>query len=324
MAPPNKLPDDDHDGDEVITLNDGDPAPGENLEDDGNTPDKPVAPAPAAAAPAAPAAAPATAKAPAAELDDDDATDGKKPPPNFVPRARLNELTEANNELRRQNEAILARLGAAPAAPAAAPPAPAFDVDETISARNEAQVTGDDAKVKALDRALYNHQLAEAARIAREQIEANDNARADREAAADLKRAGAEVKAMYPQFDHQSDQVNPRATRFVMAERQALVEQGVPLGEALRQAAATVAADFGMTPVGGTPAPAASPTAPSADARTIAARARNAAAALAQPADQSGIGNRAQRATPTNVETMTDAELAAMPLEEIRKLDGSM
>jgi hypothetical protein len=317
---------DEDDGDEVVTLNDGDTPDETGAEDDGNTLDDAApAAAPAVAAPAAAAPAPKPGTTTAADdIDAEDGADGKKPPPNFVPRARLNELTEANNELRRQNEQILAALAAgtkpAAATPAAAAPA-SFDIDATLAARNEAQVMGDDAKVLALDRKLFDHQMAEAARIAREQITATDNERTQRQTAEDLKRAGTEVKGQYPQFDNASDQADPRAIGFVVAERQRLIDSGLAPGEALRQAASDVAKMLGLTAKGAGPAP--SPTDSPATARTILARTRNAAAALAQPVDLGGIGNRAQKAQPSNVIAMSDAELAALPLSEIRKLDGS-
>ncbi|MEK7424345.1 MAG: hypothetical protein AAB131_10955, partial [Actinomycetota bacterium] len=114
--------DEDHDGDEVVTLNDGDRTEGA-AEDNGNTPDTPEQIA------AADEARKKALKQVAADDDADPDADpepGKKPPPNFVPRARLNEVSEQLAE----TKALLAAALNKPAAPAApAPPAePAFDV----------------------------------------------------------------------------------------------------------------------------------------------------------------------------------------------------
>jgi hypothetical protein len=296
----------DHDDDDgqpefIDTNKPGDPHV-DQPEDNGNTPD--------------PVAKPAAADA------DADALTAPAAPPEMIPRARFNEVSEQLAEARREKEQILAlaaskgAIAAAPAAPAA-PVEPELDVRSTIKARNEALAMGQDDRALELDEKLHAHAIAQATKQARTEIEADQSRRAVQTQAQELARVGAEVKAKYPQLDGTSADKDDDAITFVVATRDRLIESGKSAAQALTEASEKAAKIFGF----GAPAPT-PPNADPATARTIAARLRNAAAATAQPATLEGVGNRASRQQQDNVEAMSDEQFAALPAAEKKRLRG--
>jgi hypothetical protein len=304
--------DDDNDGDDVVTL-EGNESEQTTVEDNGNTPDTPEQIA------AAEAARVAALRQVAGDEDDD------TKPPKMIPKGRFDEVNERMKALAAQNDQLIAALAsgkAAAPAPAAEPPPPAFDLRAAIKAKNEALATGDDDKALDLEMAIEQHRLEVAEAAALRRI-AEDNAQREANAiAADLKAAGDEIKAQYPQLDGKSAEANEDAIVDVIAMRDARVARGVPAGDALRQAAAQAAKLYGFEAVGGDNKP--SPTSAAETARTIAARTRNAAAARQQPPELNGVGNRASKPKVENVEEMSEEAFAALPLDEKKRLRGDM
>ena len=282
-----------------------DPTTTQAIEDNGNTPDP----------------EPATA--------DDGEGDAPAAPPQRIPKARFDEVNTEKNRLAAENAALLSALtrlglpapGADPIpAPAAAPEAE-FDLRAKLRARNDALASGDDDLALTLDEEIEQHRTKTATRIAREQVEQSNQETIQRNAQTAMARVGAQVKADYPQLDNKSDEVDEDACIYVLAKRDALIRAGKPAHEALREAADLAAARFGFGKAGAAGDP---PTASAQTARTVAARTAAARAAAAQAPDLSGVGNRATRAVAENVETMTDAQFAALPEADKKRLRGDM
>lgn len=299
--------DDDHDGDEVVTLSDDDKPGKDTPEDNGNTPDTPEEIASRAK----------PAKAAEADADDAEAEPGKKPPPNFVPRARLNEVSEQLAE----TKALLAAALNKPAAPAApSPPAePAFDVKAARKAYLAAVASGDDDKALELDEQIEAHRMRVAEENAVKRIRQENQEQSAQQVATELASAAKGIQKTYPQLDAKSADADPDAIDFVIFRRDKLIAAGTPAGEALRQAADLAAKAFGFAK-GEKKDPA--PTEDPDTARTIQARLRNADAANRQPPELGGRGDRGTQQQRVNVAEMTDEEFAALPAAEKKRLRG--
>ncbi len=303
--------DDDHDGDEVVTLDDDKKQEG-TAEDNGNTPDTPEQIA------AADEARKKALKQVAADDDaDTEGEPGKKPPPNFVPRARLNEVSEQLAE----TKALLAAALNKPAAPAApAPPTePAFDVKAARKAYLAAVASGDDDKALELDEQIEAHRMRVAEENAVKRIRQENQEQTAQQVATELASAAKGIQKTYPQLDAKSDDADPEAIDFVIFRRDKLIAAGTPAGEALRQAADLAAKAFGFAK-GEKKEPA--PTDDPDTTRTIAARTRNADAASRQPPELGGRGDRGTQQQRVNVAEMTDEEFAALPAAEKKRLRG--
>lgn len=260
------------------------------------------------------------AKAGAAEGDDDTT------PPKMIPKGRFDEVNEERkrllDELAEANKALAALATGKPAATQApAPePEPEFDLKKAMRERLQALATGDDDRALELDEQIQAHTLKVATENARKAYAEEQATLTAAQQAKALQTAADEMRTKYPQLDHKGEAADADAIDFVIARRDKLVAGGMPMHEALRQAAEVAAQRFGLTTVGG-----AAPTKgePAAD-RLAAARARNAAAANAQPPELGGKGNRATETARKNVAEMTDEEFAALPEAEKKRLRGDV
>lgn len=309
MPNPTALEDNGNGTDDDLALLD-DPKANTPPEDNGNTPDP----------------EPTTTTT----TDEGEGDDPPAAPPQRIPKVRFDEVNTEKNRLAAENAtllAALARLGLpAPGdAPAAAAPAPAaepeFNLRAKLKARNEALATGDDELALTIDEEIESHRTKEATRIARKEVEQANQETTQRNAQDAMARVGAQVKTDYPQLDNKSAEVDEDACLYVLAKRDALIRAGKPAHEALREAADLAAVRFGFSKAStGDP----TPTASAQTARTVAARTVAAKAASAQAPDLAGIGNRASKTAAENVETMTDAQFAALPEAEKKRLRGDM
>lgn len=321
------------DGVEVIDLAapnvDPTKTPAAEPEDDGSTPDTPAQIAARAkavkdvAAEAAttgdadpdadPAAAAAAAAAPGAK--------GGKAPPSMIPAGRFNEVNERMQAAEAQNKLLLEAIAKGPAATpavAATPAAPEFDRKKAMKEQLAALASGDDDKALELGEQIYQHQMAEAKKQAKAEVEEATTLMTARQSQDELTRAGADIKKTYPELDGKSDKANEDAITYVIAKRDLLVAKGMLAHNALRDASEQAAKLFGF----GKPAAEVVVDDPTA-ARTLAARTKAAAAVNAAPPDLGGVGDRATAPTRKKIEEMTDAQLKALPKAELDKLDGS-
>lgn len=299
-----------------------------DLEDDGNQPDPPATPAPA---PASSAATPA----PAAADDNPDATpgDGKPGTGVMIPKNRFDEVNARLRDLEAQNalltQAVRANQPPPPPAAPAPPPTPAFDLVAAQREQLAALAAGEDDKALELSQKINAHLMETATKNALEEFERRQRTQTEAQMKADLEAAVKETVAKYPELDHTAEGGgNADARLFCVGKRDQLIAEGVPWGQALRQAADATAKLFGFQN-----APSAAPTAalPTSgglgglkpDLRVVASRERNAAAAGAQPGNDAGLGNRATNQARYDVRNLSDEALMALPAAELARLDGS-
>lgn len=264
------------------------------------------------------AAATGKVKAPAADADQE--ADGH---PAMIPKGRFNEVITQKNTLAdqlAQAQATIAALVAGKAAPAQADQTEtqAFDRDEALQEQYEAIQVGDKARAIELGKRIQQDILREATESAVRQYEAKQETLTQQQQAQSLKQTAAELTAKYPQLDVKGEDADQDAIDFVVARRDRLMAEGKPAHEALRLAVSVAAKRFGFDDE-----PAPTKTDPTAD-RLLAARQRNAAAAATQPPELGGKGNRATAIARLDVEKMTDAEFAALPEAEKKRLRGDM
>ncbi|CAN7451638.1 hypothetical protein LJR066_002836 [Acidovorax sp. LjRoot66] len=239
-----------------------------------------------------------------------------------IPKARFNEVNEEKKEALRklqeaQEEIERLRTAANPAAaPAAAKAAQdAMDVDAKEEEYAEALYAGDGKKAAAIRREINAHLVDQATTRARE-VAATEFT--TRETKTLLKAAVDTTMAAYPWLNEPE---GAEATSMIVAYRDKLHREGVPLHLALQQAAAKIAPKFAPDP--DTPSRVSEKPAPAKDLRTPAAIARGTADADRQPpAVQAGIGNRA---TPNRIDwkALDDDQFAAVPKDELRKALGN-
>lgn len=301
------------DNPEDLTLDVTDPKAGDPPEDDGNTPDTPEQIA------AAEAARKLALKQVAGDDDDPDEGKGK-----FIPKGRFDEVNLRMQRAEKMAEEASAALAAALTAagkPAAKtePAAAEFDLKATMKARLAALASGDDDKALELDEKIQAHTLSEARRLAREDMRAENVELTAKQQQTEMARTAAELVKAYPQLDPKSPDVDADAIDFVVARRDRLMAEGRPAHEALRLAVDVAAKRFGFE--AGRPSPTNSD--PQA-ARIEAARVKAAAAAMQQPPELGGKGNRATQPAREKVEDMTDDEFAALPDAEKKRLRGDV
>lgn len=255
----------------------------------------------------------------AAEAGDEDEPTGKTAGKPMIPKERFDEVNEALKETKRINEALAealkARGGASPAAPEPAAEIKPVDLDALEESYANAMMDGDMAKAKQIRADIR----AEERRLAKEEALAEMSASEERKLFAD---AVKQAKAAYPGLNDAGDEADAEAIQEVVEWRDFLVaRKGLALHIALREAVEKVAQAKGWERAG---AEKKDPT-PAPSSRAEDQRRKNAAAALAQPAQLSGgVGERAGRARQLDVEKMSDKEFASLSEEEKKALRGDV
>lgn len=243
------------------------------------------------------------------EPAEEPAAKAKKQGSDHVPIGRFNEVNEQKKALERE----LAELKAAkaPATPSKEEPKePAFDLRAQEKAYAEAMMEGDADKAVQIRDQINEHiekrALEKAVATVRGELTA-------KQIASDLETASAQAVKDFPYLNTDAGE---EALELIIASRDRRIAQGVPAGDALRQAVAAIAPKFA-------PAEDAKPEPNKAkDERPAAALARGAAASTAQPpAVQAGVGNRATAAK-VNVADLDDEQFAALSPAEKKKLRG--
>lgn len=255
----------------------------------------------------------------AAEAGDEDEPPGKSAGRPMIPKERFDEVNEALKEAKRMTEALAealkARGGTPPAAAAPAEgPAP-VDLDALEAKYAEALLDGDMAKATDIRKQIR----AEEKRQVREETVAEMSAADERKLFSDAVKT---AKAAYPGLDDTSDEADKEAIQEVVDWRDFLVaRKGLSLHIALRDAVAKVAQAKGWEPAGTEK----KEPKPEPSNRAEDQRRKNAAAALAQPAQlNGGVGERAGRARQLDVEKMSDKEFASLSEEEKKALRGDV
>jgi hypothetical protein len=231
----------------------------------------------------------------------------------MVPIDRFHAVNEERKQLLAMNERLIAQLSGTPPAQSQPEPqqAPAFD----LVARNKDYATalldGDEAKAAQIRADIDIHLEGQATARALAQFEKMQQQSA-------FQAEAARLKATYPELDESNQNANQDAIEYVILQRNSLVQRGIPLYNALNQAAEKAAAIFGLGP---RTAPAGIDS-PTQDPRRVAQAQRNAQASNAQPAPLAGVGERATKAARYNVETMSEDEFASLPAAEKRRLRG--
>lgn len=272
------------------------------LEDDGNTPD-----------------APAKDDGAKDEQPEDEQQEAEEKPPasGSIPKARLNEVIAQREALKEQlaeRERQLAELQAGKSQPAAQPTQaqPAAPELKALRAQyREALMEGDMDKAAELDEQIDEVVLQHAeARVMHRQAQQ----KSDSELQATANQA-------YTDFPYLLTPEGSEVETLILLSRDNKVAAGTPISQALREAVAAIAPRF--APEGSSPGAGLQKPAEKVDNRTINANARGAADSAKQPpVVQAGVGNRAT-AGRVDIGSMTDAQIAAIPKEELDRLLGN-
>lgn len=235
-----------------------------------------------------------------------------------IPKARFNEVNARRKALETENEELRRQLAEraapapAPAAPVAAPVEPPFDIEAKEQEYAAALIEGDTAKAGKLRREINAHLISEAEARTGAMVEARTQQQL-------LKEEVAATLKANPWLD-EADGAD--ALDLIVAKRDAEIARGKAPHLALREAVAKIAPRFApaaanLPPVGVAQAGQAK------DTRPAKANERGAADSLRQPAPigGAGVGGRASGAQ-SNVESMTDAQFAALSPEEKSRLRG--
>lgn len=296
-------------GDEFEPIDYGKVDRGDSLEpvDPPTEPDapEPDAPEPTVAAVPEPAAAPEPEPAPTSDA------------PITIPKARFDEVNEQRKALARQVEELQARLNAPP--PPAAPAAPEpFDFEAAEKKFLEATLDGDLDAAASLRKEINEKLINQAVHSALQHVPKTDDAVAAVRAENAVVAATAEMNALYPVFDPNSESFNEDLTKEAVFQTQAMIQmKGMSYPEAVRIAAANVAKLNGIAPSGSKPAAAPAPAKPPAAAAKIEA------AANQPPATPTA--SAASSAEPQfDIDNMTDAEFLALPKAVRSRLRGDL
>ena len=241
----------------------------------------------------------------------------------MVPIARFNEVNERMKELQTQVAALAAAQGTPqptqPQVPEQQPPAePEVDLADLRKKHHNALVEGRDDEAIELQAKIDDEILNRATQNAMNRMAAQQSQREQQAAMQTFQQVVQQIEADYPQLDPKSDLVDPDAILFVRAKRDALMQAGASMTDAVQQASDAAASMFGF-------ATAPKPThtaATTAENRKREALLRNAQAAQAQPPQMGGTGNRATAPQRVDVSKMSEAEFEALPESEKARLRG--
>lgn len=250
---------------------------------------------------------------------------GEEEKPRMIPHARFNEVNESlktEREARLRLEEELARAkGAAPAPqdkPAKEEPA-GFDFEDADARLDEAMYEGDSDKAKQIRAEIRAAERAELERLADEKAEARYQARMEEQrqeqTRTEFEKAAAQAAAKYSFLDGNSPDLDEEAVGEVIALRDAYVDRGMGLAEALTKAADRVAKLHGHTETEEeTDPPAKEKQRLTADQIT-----RNLDREKQIPARDKGVGERANR---IDYENLSEDEFDNLSESEKRKARG--
>lgn len=265
----------------------------------------------------------------ARERDNDDGDDQPT-----VPRARLNEVLEANRDLRLILRTALEKgqiTGEPEPAPEPEPERPVYDFKAANREYHKLLTEGDeDAALAKLDEIEDKRAELHAFDVAAARREAETNAysrtTADR-AAQQLDAVAAEMIERYPFLNNKGEQANEAAILAVNAKAKQLAAKGKTPAEALHEAATKIGGQFEK--LLGKPAKQGEnegkgkdtkPVEPGKDPRSQEALRRN-LGVRQPPIAKSGVGTREQLRT-LDLANMTDEQIDKLSPEELAEARG--
>lgn len=254
-----------------------------------------------------------------------------------VPQSRFNEVNARRKaaeleaeRLQAENAALKAERAAGTDKPTKqeqtqagkAQEAPDFDVDAKEQAYLDALMEGDTGAAKQIRREINSHLMEQASSHALQgaRAELAERQKAQEQANA-VKLLAEAANAVVSDFPFLDDPEHSEVLDMIEARRDALIAKGVPVHDALRQAADFIAPRF--APEGFTPAKSSEKPTPKTDLRQAAAVERGAKASIAQPpVPAAGMGNRATGSDPKNVATMSDDDFDLLTDAEKKAMRG--
>lgn len=247
------------------------------------------------------------------EVDEDilAALAGDEKNDRVIPKSRFDEVNNEKNDLKAQNALLLKQIaeGTAPvitpAAVPAVPAAPDFDLDAKEAAYIEAVIEGDTEGAAVIRKEIRKFERDSLLVEVR-----TENAKASVQEIQEADKGSVIAQAFidHPQLNSIDASYDATLVGKINRMNMAYLSEGMTPADALKAAIA----DFVQPPA----APAAKVDVP--------ARARNAAAAAAQPPNLGGIGTgeRAAKDASVDVEAMDEAEYDALPEREKKRLRG--
>jgi hypothetical protein len=253
--------------------------------------------------------------------------EGRKNGSQMVPITRFNEVNERMKELASQNQQLIEALTRGQpitqeqaATPPSAAPTEQVQLSDIKALRQqyqEALLNGLDEKALDLQAQIDDMIEARATERAMERLNQSLKDQAQAREQQTFQQVVTEMEANYPGLDAKSDQANEDAILYVVAKRDALIQAGNNMTDALRKAVDQAAKVFALGQE--QPAHIAQGSQQNRQQQSLM---RNAAAANQQPPQNAGLGNRATAPQRMDVAKMSDAEFDAMPEAEKARLRG--
>ncbi|MCS7001212.1 MAG: hypothetical protein NZ518_00030 [Dehalococcoidia bacterium] len=165
----------------------------------------------------------------------------------WIPESRFREVNAELKRLREEREQLMRALVEARGQPSAEPGADKkeetkpYDFDAAEEEYTRALLEGDTAKAKQIRAEIRRHEIELARREAEQQLARRD---AQTEEMRRVARVVKEAYAAFPFLDDASDQANKEAIDAVIAERDRLMQRGVPADAAIEAAVWRVAPRF--------------------------------------------------------------------------------
>ena len=240
-------------------------------------------------------------------------TEPKNP---MVPKSRLDEVLAKQKALQKQVD----DMKAANEKPAEAPEEYDFDTKEIEY--QQLVLDGEAEKAVALRKEIRG---AEKAQIEWEMEQKMGQTVQQNAQATALQQAAAEMEAIFPVFDQNSDQFNEEYTNEVVELRDAFIIKGYDAVDALGKAVNFVVKDRGLdnTPSDGS-ALAASQQKIEQTAKKKAIVAKKLKAAESQPPELEGEGSSSRGENVVNFGSMSEDEFNALPAATLQRLRGDI
>lgn len=240
-------------------------------------------------------------------------TEPKNP---MVPKSRLDEVLAKQKALQKQVD----DMKAANEKPAEAPEEYDFDTKEIEY--QQLVLDGEAEKAVALRKEIRG---AEKAQIEWEMEQKMGRTVQQNAQATALQQAAAEMEAIFPVFDQNSDQFNEEYTNEVVELRDAFIIKGYDAVDALGKAVNFVVKDRGLdnTPSDGS-ALAASQQKIEQTAKKKAIVAKKLKAAESQPPELEGEGSSSRGENVVNFGSMSEDEFNALPAATLQRLRGDI